>query len=108
MIAVNVGPAAGVCVWMNQRAVLELRGRESAVNGPGTPEQASSLDAQRAESYLRQRVGQELAEASSVAQAQSAADDRATTAKACIARVSALAGALAAVGAIPEAAAVSV
>ena len=106
MIAVNVGPAAGVCAWVNQRNVIELHGRESAVNGSGRPEQASLLDAQRAESYLRRRVGQELAEASSLAQVQATADDRATTAKARIARTAALAGALAAVGAIPETAAV--
>jgi hypothetical protein len=77
------------------------------VNGSGRPEQASLLDAQRAESYLRQRVGQELAAASSLAQVQATADDRATTAKARIARTAALAGALAAVGAIPDTAAVS-
>ncbi|HUB41602.1 MAG TPA: hypothetical protein VMA72_22380 [Streptosporangiaceae bacterium] len=108
LVAVNVGPAAGVCAWVNQRYVLELPGRESAVNGPGTPEQASLLDAQRAEGYLRQRAGEELAEASSLAQVQVTADDRATTAKACLARTGALAGALAAVGAIPETAAVGV
>ena len=78
------------------------------MHGPGAPGQASLLDAQRAESYLRQRAGEELAEASSLAQVQATADDRATTAKACVARTAALAGALAAVGAIPETAAVSV
>jgi hypothetical protein len=78
------------------------------VNGPGTPEPASLLDAQRAESYLRQRASEELAEATSLAQVQATADDRATTAKTCIARTAALAGALAAVGAIPETAAVTV
>ncbi|MBO0822797.1 MAG: hypothetical protein J2P27_02930 [Actinobacteria bacterium] len=65
-------------------------------------------DAQRAEGYLRQRADEELAEASSLGQVQATADDRATTANACVARTAALAGALAAVGAVPESAAVSV
>ncbi|MGB6456420.1 MAG: hypothetical protein WBH47_18265, partial [Streptosporangiaceae bacterium] len=68
----------------------------------------SPAGAQRAESYLRQRADEELAEASSLAQVQPTADDRATTAKACVARTAALAGALAAGGAIPDTTAVSV
>lgn len=77
------------------------------MNGPGTPDQASLPDAQGAESYLRQRACQELAEASSLTQVQ-AAGDREAAASACVARTAALAGVLAAVGAIPETAAVSV
>jgi hypothetical protein len=77
------------------------------VNGPGTPEQ-SSWPGGRAESYLRQRADEELAEAISLAQVQAAAADRASTAKSCMARTAALASVLASVGAIPETAAVTV
>src|ERR1700722_3870207 len=95
--------------WVSQRNVVELHEQESVVNGPGTPAKpARALDAQHAESYLRLRAGDELGEAISVAQVQATADDLATTAKRCVARVAALAGALAAVEAVPESVAVSV
>jgi len=86
---------------VNQRNVLELYGQESAVNGPGTAGQASPLDAQQAANYLRLRAEEELREAMSDAQVQATADDLATTAKACMARVASLAGVLTAVGAVP-------
>ena len=79
------------------------------MNGPGTPEQASPLlDAQYADSYLRLQAQDELREAISLARVQATADDLATAAKGCMARVAGLAGALAAVGAVPESVAVSV
>jgi hypothetical protein len=79
------------------------------VNGPGTPGQASPLlDAQHAEAYLRLRAGDELGEAVSLARVQATADELATTAKGCMARVAGLAGVLAAVGAVSESVTVSV
>jgi hypothetical protein len=66
------------------------------------------LDAQHAESYLRLRAEDELGEAISLTQVQATADDLATAGKGCMARVAGLAGALAAVGAVPESVAVSV
>jgi len=59
------------------------------------------LDAQHAENYLRLRADEELREAIAEAQVQATADDLATTAKRCMARVAALAGALTAVGDVP-------
>ncbi|HEY2078521.1 MAG TPA: hypothetical protein VGH53_19500 [Streptosporangiaceae bacterium] len=93
---------------MSLRNVVEPLEQESVVNGPATPEQASPSYAPRAENYLRLRADEELGEATSHAQVQATAEDRATTAKGCMARVAGLAGALAAVGAAPESVAVSV
>jgi hypothetical protein len=73
----------------------------------GATEQVPPFDAQQVENYLRSRADEELRVAISEAQVQATADDLATTAKACMARVAGLAGALAAIGAVAESVAVS-
>jgi hypothetical protein len=74
----------------------------------GATEQVPPFDVRRAENYLRLRAEDELGEAISLAQVQATPDQLATAAKGSVARTAVLAGALAAIGAVPESAAVGV